>query len=97
MLMGKSKVKGDASQVTLWHWLLHFLITNTTKKKRTVRVKSSDSKKNYPDDRRVETGWNLKGAVCAYLKVHQVVNICEKEIMRLGREYQSIRSVLEKR
>lgn len=47
-----------------------------------MRVKSADSKKDYPDDRIVEMGSNLKGVVCAYLKMHQGMNICEKEIMR---------------
>lgn len=78
--MSKSKVRGDVSQVTLWNWLLHFLITNISKKKRILRAKSADSKKDYPDDRIVEMGWNLKGAVCAYLKTHQGMNIHEKEI-----------------
>lgn len=80
--MSKSKVRGDVSQVTLWNWLLHFLITNISKKKIILRAKSADSKKDYPDDRIVEMGWNLKGAVCAYLKMHQGMNIHEKEIMR---------------
>lgn len=81
-LMGKSKVRSDVSQVTLWFWLLHFLITNVIKKKWIVKEKSTDSKKDYPEERTVEIGWNLKGAVCAYLKMHQGMNIYEKEIMR---------------
>lgn len=60
MLMGKSKVRSDVSQVTLWFWLLHFLITNVIKKKRIVKEKSTDSKKDYPEERIVEMGWNLK-------------------------------------
>lgn len=52
------------------------------KKEKTVRVKSADSKKDYPDDRIVKMGWNFKGAVCAYVKMHQGMNIYEKEIMR---------------
>lgn len=81
-MMRKSKVRGDVSQVTLWNLLLHFLITNISKKKRAVRAKFADSMKNYPDDKMVEMGWNLKGAVCAYLEIHQGMNINEKEITR---------------